>query len=123
MGAITRGSEVLDGVTSGLLDSIGTRELAGFLKGSRQLGQVRVIFFESVDGIDPFLLSESVGKPIIKLVHKSLFDGVMTFRFNNLIVKPVGIDGPSAMRVLKVISRDNEIPALEIARKIADSLL
>ena len=46
-----------------------------------------------------------------------------TVRFGGLVVKPLGIDEASTMRVLKVISYKNRIPAIELARKIADSLL
>jgi hypothetical protein len=120
--AVTRGSGALDGVDSTVLRSLGTQELSEFLRESKQIGQTRVIVYESMNGVDPNLLSESLRKPVLELVPKSNYDEMFMVRFHGIVVKPVGIDGGSTLRVLKVISRGTKVFAVEFARKIGKAI-
>jgi hypothetical protein len=121
--ATTRGFGTLEGVDSTIIESLDNRRLSDFFKGSRHFGQVRVIAYESMNGINPSLLSKCLGKPVLEIVPDSEFNEMTTVRFGGLVVKPLGIDEASTMRVLKVINCENRIPAIELARMIADSLL
>ena len=119
----TRGLETLEGVDCTILESLDNQGLSEFLIGSRHFGQVRVIIYESMNRVNSFLLSNSLDKPVLEIVPDSEFNEMTTVRFGGLVVKPLGIDEASTIRVLKVISYKNRIPAIELARKIADSLL
>jgi hypothetical protein len=120
--SITRGKGALEGVTSSIYDVLGTRLLSDFLLSSKHLGQVRVIVYKSLEGVNPWLLSKNLGKPVLEVVPESDFDKLTTVRFGCIVVKPVGINGASALRVLKEVTSDNRIPAIELTEKIVNSL-
>jgi hypothetical protein len=92
--------------------------------GSKHYGQVRVVVYESstVVEIDPYALTEALGKPVLVITDGSQFDGLRMARFNQFVVTPVGIDGASAELVLRTISLGPSIPAINMARKIAYSV-
>lgn len=76
----------------------------------------------SVVEIDSHALSEALGKPVLLVTDGSGFDELMMIRFENMVVRPVAIDGASAERVLHTISLDSRIPAVDMARNIANSV-
>ena len=61
--------------------------------------------------------------PVLVIMDESEYDELMMIRLNNMVIRPVGIDGSSTERVLRVISKENHIPALEIGKKISYAVL
>lgn len=119
---VYRGSSALDGVISGVISGYSTTELCALISGSRHHGQIRVIVYEESNCIDfdSVILSETLGKPVLMVVDGSKFDELEMVQYNGVTVRPIGINGASSTRVLKVVSRGQRIIALNVAEKIAN---
>ena len=90
---------------------------------SKHYGQIRVIVFESspIVEIDPYVLSEILGKPVLVILDGSEYNELTMVQFKHVSIKPVGIDGASTERVLRTISLGSSIPAISMAKKITNS--
>ncbi len=124
VGAIYRGSEGLEGVLSGYLgDGDPTEEVIRIICSSKHVGQVRFIVYRSSDlHVDPIIMSQKLGKPVLVLRENVDFNELLMIKYGEMVVEPLGIDGAFAMRVLKVISRGNDIPAMRTARLVSSNI-
>ena len=95
------------------------------LRGSRHLGQIRVILLgeEVLTIMEAEKLWMETGKPVIMAVNTLPFDPRHMFRYMDKVFSASGIDEESAKRVMDVIYGDRGSEAIRIGDIILKALV
>lgn len=129
VGIVFKGNKSLDGVLSTHLvnEEDLTIEVSDMIEKSKHYNQIRVVIYDeetlSPASLDPFVLLERTGKPILSLSKGARLDERFMFKWRSWTVFSAGLGKKDALEVLDVSTREDDYPeALRVANLVSKGL-
>ncbi|MBS7611161.1 hypothetical protein KEJ27_02955 [Candidatus Bathyarchaeota archaeon] len=110
VGVVYRGSSIMDGVLYFKAEEVERHGLPKLIRESKHFKQLRILVLKSEDGFNCEELWMETSIPVLCLGE-----------FND--IKPYGVDKENALKILRIISKENGKPeALKVAFKLKSAL-